>query len=73
MFIFTRFYAIANKVQDLLGHSTPKLTRRYAHLSPEVLRASVAVMDDVLGAAAGNGGNGCKMVSVGGLRLVKGV
>ena len=32
-------------VQDLLGHSDPKLTRRYAHLSPTDLRAAVSVLD----------------------------
>lgn len=32
-------------VQELLGHSTIKMTERYAHLSPDVRRNAVAVLD----------------------------
>lgn len=31
-------------VRDLLGHSSVKVTERYAHLSPDVIRAAVAVL-----------------------------
>jgi len=33
------------EVRDLLGHSTIKMTERYAHLAPENVRAAVAVLD----------------------------
>jgi site-specific recombinase XerD len=33
-------------VRDLLGHTTVKMTERYAHLAPELVRAAVAVLDD---------------------------
>jgi integrase len=32
-------------VQELLGHSTVEMTMRYAHLSPNVLRTAIAVLD----------------------------
>jgi len=32
-------------VRDLLGHLTIKMTERYAHLSPENVRAAVRVLD----------------------------
>lgn len=34
-------------VRDLLGHSTVKMTERYAHLAPENVRAAVVVLDSV--------------------------
>lgn len=33
------------EVRDLLGHSTVKMTEKYAHLAPENIRAAVAVLD----------------------------
>jgi integrase len=39
------------EVQEALGHTTITMTMRYSHLSPDHLRAAVAVLDDVLPAA----------------------
>jgi hypothetical protein len=33
-------------VSELLGHSSVKMTERYAHLAPERLREAVAVLED---------------------------
>ena len=33
------------EVRDVLGHSTVKMTERYAHLAPENVRAAVAKLD----------------------------
>ena len=35
------------EVRDVLGHTTVKMTERYAHLAPENLRAAVSVLDRV--------------------------
>lgn len=32
-------------IQELLGHTTIDMTMRYAHLSPEVGRSAVALLD----------------------------
>lgn len=37
------------QVQQLLGHSSPKMTQRYAHLSNAALHEAVSVVDDVVG------------------------
>jgi integrase len=34
-------------VQELLGHATIDMTMRYAHLSPEVKREAVRLLDDL--------------------------
>ena len=33
-------------VRDLLGHTTVKMTERYAHLAPENVRSAVAMLDE---------------------------
>jgi hypothetical protein len=37
------------EVQQILGHSTPAMTQRYAHLAPDHLRGAVAALDRALG------------------------
>jgi integrase len=49
------------EVKELLGHSDIQITKRYAHLAPDHLRAAVASLDGILsagaaGAAAGDVG-----------------
>ena len=39
-------------VQELLGHATIEMTMRYAHLSPDVPRHAVKLLDG-LGSSAG--------------------
>jgi len=34
------------QIRDLLGHSTIKVTERYAHLAPENARGTVKVLED---------------------------
>lgn len=36
------------EVRDLLGHTTVKMTERYAHLAPENVRVAVSVLEDGL-------------------------
>jgi hypothetical protein len=35
-------------VRDLLGHSTVKMTERYAHLAPEILVDTVSALENPL-------------------------
>ena len=39
------------EVQEALGHTTITMTMRYSHLSPDHLRAAVAVLDGILPAS----------------------
>jgi len=36
-------------VGQILGHKTPRMTQRYAHLSPEYMAASVGKLDGIMG------------------------
>lgn len=36
-------------VQELLGHATIEMTNRYSHLSPEVPRHAVKLLDGLAG------------------------
>ncbi|MCP3997076.1 MAG: tyrosine-type recombinase/integrase, partial [bacterium] len=40
------------EVQHVLGHSTPVMTQRYAHLKPEHLRQAMGALDATLRATA---------------------
>ncbi len=40
------------EVQQILGHSTPAMTQRYAHLRPEHLRGAVQALDLALSGTA---------------------
>jgi site-specific recombinase XerD len=37
--------AVLKSVQEVMGHSTIKMTERYAHLSPDVRRDAVRLLD----------------------------
>jgi integrase len=39
-------------VQDLLGHTSPRMTARYSHLSPDFLRQAMAVLDRPTGGSS---------------------
>ena len=36
-------------VGQILGHKTPRMTQRYAHLSPDYMAASVGKLDGIVG------------------------
>jgi integrase len=38
------------EIGTMLGHSTPEMTKRYAHLAPSHMKAAVAALDKALGA-----------------------
>lgn len=40
-------------VGQILGHKTPRMTQRYAHLSPEYMAASVEKLDPIMGGILG--------------------
>ncbi len=40
-----QFSGTTIEVRDLLGHSTVKMTEKYAHLAPDNVRAAVAVLE----------------------------
>jgi integrase len=42
-------------IQDLMGHATVEMTMRYAHLSPNVPRDAVKLLDSTATARLGNG------------------
>ncbi len=42
-------------VQELLGHATIEMTMRYAHLSPDVRKDAVKVLDEPAPVSANKG------------------
>ncbi|HEY2858546.1 MAG TPA: site-specific integrase [Terracidiphilus sp.] len=40
-------------VGQILGHKTPRMTQRYAHLSPDYMAASVGKLDGIMGGMLG--------------------
>jgi integrase len=41
-------------VGQLLGHKTPRMTQRYAHLSPDYMAGAVGKLDGIMGGMLGN-------------------
>lgn len=52
-------------LRDLLGHSTVKMTERYAHLAPENVKAAVAVLDGDFASRSGHVGKRESLADVG--------
>lgn len=42
-----------NRVQQLLGHSSPRMTMRYAHLAPEHFDGVLQVLEEAAGRTTG--------------------
>lgn len=52
-------------VGQLLGHKTPRMTQRYAHLAPDYMAGAVKTMDGIMEAALPkNGQDGLRLVTV---------
>jgi integrase len=45
-------------VGQILGHKTPRMTQRYAHLSPEYMAGAVGKLDGIMGGMLGQSGPG---------------
>jgi len=45
-------------VGQILGHKTPRMTQRYAHLSPDYMAGAVGKLDGIMGGVMGNLGAG---------------
>jgi site-specific recombinase XerD len=41
-------------VGQILGHKTPRMTQRYAHLSPDYMATAVSKLDKIMALAASN-------------------